>query len=396
MGRMIAHKTQDLSERARTAFDQFMALPDNATLQERVQLARDRDAGYRGVAPLAVDGEPLNGRFAVPAAPSRASILAADGSQIYPDIHGAAQYYLTNVAVFTFFHGEDRLPVEFSEPHLAYADSLIRDHYDQLVTNATVNGRRTVKEMQMLAQFAWDQRAIDASLVALFDGRLLFWLGKDVPEASSLEKDYKAGLVRVHDTHHWMVNQHGHNASLVGYVDRPTSRFVTALLQLMLLDPAQVTRGELRKPGSYEGLDDRWLFERLLQFGERSALMIQQSPQNKAYRQRGENYEIAFIYLNVGRPHLARVEMPMWVALNPQAVDEIHAVLVDQCRIAGHYPYVLTRADELAVVQTNDRQTLEELIRQELIRNMQQPEVSGKLMGKFQARAGRQRFELKG
>lgn len=395
MGRMIAYKTQDLSERAATAYNQFEDLPDNAEIQERVQLARDEDAGYRGAAPIAVDGEPINSKYPLPKAPASATILAADGSQIYPDIHSAAFYYLTNVAIFVFRHGEDHLPREFSNPELFYSDTMIRDEFDQLVTNATVNARRTVKEMETLAQFIWDYREIEGPMLALYDGRLLFWLGKEVPQAQRLEDEYKAGIVRACDTHHWMKTRHGHNASLAGYIDRPTSRFVMALMQLLLLPPEQVTRSELQKPGHYEGLDDRWLFERWLRPGERSALMIQQSPQNKLYRQRGENYEIAFFYLNtghVGSPHLARVELPMWVARSPEAVNEVHALLIDQCRMMGSFPYALTRADELAVVRSFDRQTLSDLIQTEMIRNQQQPESSGKLIGKVQTRTGRQGF----
>lgn len=394
MGRMIAHKAEELSERAQVAYDQFQDLPDNATVQARVQLARDKDAGYRGVAPIAVDGEWIGGRYAPPPVPEYATILAADGSQIYPDIHSGVLYYLTNVAVFTFYHGEDHLPREFSQPELAYADSLLRDQFDQLVSNATVNARRTVREMQMLAQYIWDERHLESPLLALYDGRLLFWLGKEVPEAALLEDEYRAGIIRIHDTHNWTWNTHGQHTSIVGYIDRPTSRFMIGLLELISLAPEDVTRNKLMSQRFYEGLDDRWLYNRWLRPGERSALMIQQSPQNKFYRQVGENYEIAFFYLNVGRPHLARVEMPMWVANSPEAVGQIHALLVEQCGIMGNYPYALTRADELAVVRGFDRQTLNQMIEQELINNNQVPSSSGKLTGKFQTRAGRQRFEL--
>lgn len=393
MGRMYGHKAQEQSERMRAAYHQFEEIASNADVFKRVQLARERDAGYRGAAPL--DPEPINSIHLLPPAPPRATILAVDGSQVYPDIHSAAFYYLTNVAVFTYYHGEVRLPLEFSEPLLHYSDSFLRDEYDQLVTNATVNARRTVREMETLAEFVWEQRATPVPILALYDGRLLFWLGQDVPDHNQLAADYRGGIVRIHDTHDWMNQHHQHNANLVGYVDRPTSRFVVAMLELLALPEQQVTRTELKRSSTYEGVDDRWLFQRLLNAGERSALMVQQSPQNKFYRQQGESYEIVFFYVNVGRagaPHLARVELPMWVARNPQAVNEIHALLVAQSRITGNYPYALTRADELAVVRNFDRNTLDNLIQTELIRNQQTPEESGKLMGKHQTRSVRQGF----
>ena len=40
-------------------------------------------------------------------------------------------------------------------------------------------------------------------------------------------------------------------------------------------------------------------FDHILKPGERSAIMVQNSPQNYAFKERGENYEIAFFYLKV-------------------------------------------------------------------------------------------------
>lgn len=394
MGRMIAHKTADISQRAHAALEQFEQLPPNADVQDQVQLARDRDAGYRGAAPISIDGEPMNTRHPLPAPPELATILATDGSQVYPDIHAAALYYLTNIACFTFYHGENQLPREFTEAELHYADSQVRDQYDQPVTNAVVNARRTVKEMKLLAQTAWEHRHAPRPIVAMFDGRLLFWLGSDVPDAATLVTEYRAAIVQLYDTNTWM---QPHNTSLIGYIDRPSSRFVMSMLQLMILDESEIYRHILQKPGEYEGLDDRWLFSRWLLPGERSALMIQQSPQNKAYRQENENYEITFFYVNVGdnmTPHIARVELPMWVARNKRAVDEVHALVVEQAWLAGRYPYALTRADEIATVRSYDRQTLSEMIMRVLLENNQLPSVSGKLSGKQSTRSHRQSFEF--
>jgi hypothetical protein len=394
MGRMIAHKTADISHRAHAALEQFEQLPDNAAIQDQVQLARDRDAGYRGAAPISIDGEPMNSRHALPACPQRATVLATDGSQVYPDIHAAALYYLTNIACFTFYHGENHLPEELSIAELHYADSQVRDQYDQPVTNAIVNARRTVKEMKLLAERTWEHRHYQRPIIALFDGRLLFWLGSDVPDAAMLLAEYKAAFVQLHDTNTWM---EGYNASLVGYIDRPSSRFVMSMMQLMILDESEIYRHILQKPGEYEGLDDRWLFSRWLLPGERSAVMIQQSPQNKAYRQESENHEITFFYVNVGdnmSPHIARVETPMWVARNPRAVNEVHALIIDQARLVGTYPYALTRADEIATVRSYDRQTLSEMIMRVMLENNQLPEISGKLSGKHSTRSHRQRFEF--
>lgn len=397
MGRMIAYKTQDISERGQTAFHQFDALQDNKTVQAQVEIARHNDAGYRGAAPFAIDKEPMTARIGLPEMPPKAIIIAADGSQIYPDIHASALYYVTNIGLFTFFHGAERLPQEFSDPYLAYTDSELRDQYEQVITNAVVNARRTIREMETLATAVWEYRTTEQPVLALYDGRLLFWLGNEVPDMLKLMADYRAAMVRIHDTSTYA---QPHNASVAGYIDRPTSRFVINMLELMILDESEITRYRLSRPGEYEGIDDCWLFSRWLKPGERSALMIQQSPQNKDYKQDwGQSYEVVFFYINVGRigqPHIARVEIPMWVAKNPDAVREVHALLVSQCRMAGSFPYALIRADEIAVIRNADRQTMQELINTELIRQQQNPEISGKLVGKFNTRTGRQSFSLDG
>lgn len=394
MGKMLANKTADITQRAYAALEQFEQLSSNQLVQEQVQLARDRDAGYRGAAPISIDGEPVNSRYTLPQTPQTATILATDGSQVYPDIHALTLYYLTNIACFTYHHGSGKLPEEYTQAELEYENKMIRDRFDQPVTNAVVNARRTVKEITLLAQKVWEHRHDMHPIVALFDGRLLFWLGSDVPDAGVLVAAYKAAFVRILDAGEWMRT---HNATLVGYIDRPSSRFVMSMLQLMILDESEIYRHILQKPGDYEGLDDRWLFSRWLLPGERSALMIQQSPQNKAYRQESEDHEIAFFYVNVGdnvTPHIARIEIPMWAAKNKTAVDEVHSLIVEQAWLAGHYPYALTRADEIATVRSYDRQTLNEMIMRIMLENNQIPDVSGKLSGKQSTRSHRQSFEL--
>lgn len=396
MGRAFSYRLQALSERANRAFDMFFVdLPDSQTMQERIQLARERDAGYRGAAPVTFTNEPINARYILPPPPPRATIIAVDGSQIYPDQHSAVYYFLTNIGLFVYYHGDDLLPEQFSEPRLFYADSAIRDKNGQLITNATVNARRTIEEMQMLADQVRQHESRNRPILALSDGPLLFWLGRDVPEAEKLESDYKSALVQMHDTHATLSKQQELTASLAGYIDRPTSRFVIALLQLLMLDPQEVRRTVLDRPGEFEGLDDVWLFSRFLEPGERSALMIQQSPQNKSYKNLGDSYEIVFFYINIGtagHPHIGRVEVPMWVARSREAVNQVHALVDSQCRLMGRYPYALTRADEIAVVRSSEKHALDEMIRVELLKYEHLSEDSAKYLSKLAARGQRRGF----
>lgn len=130
--------------------------------------------------------------------------------------------------------------------------------------------------------------------------------------------------------------------------------------------------------------------------------MLQNSPRNLKYKQRGENYEIAYFYLKVSSGYqntIARVDIPMWVARDRKKVDELHALIYSQSAMQGRnpYPYVLTRADELAVVTGKDKAKLEEMIRLEW--RLNQPDIdpliiSAKNFGKRVARSQKRLHEL--
>ncbi|MBZ0304268.1 MAG: DNA double-strand break repair nuclease NurA, partial [Anaerolineae bacterium] len=180
-------------------------------------------------------------------------------------------------------------------------------------------------------------------------------------------------------------------------------RFIRLLYLLSLENEAALRDSQHGSPaGDLEGLRDAQFFRLILEPGERSALMVQNSPRNLEFKERGENYEIAFFYLNVGStftPSIVRVDVPVWVARHKQAVDELHALLLAQCRVQGRnpYPYVLTRAHELAVVSKDDQRKLEEMIKTQLRLTTDIPVDSlynsAKSRSKFLLKSDRRRFD---
>jgi hypothetical protein len=395
MGRAVAHRSEHLSQRGERALSMLNSLPDLAALHQRIDLVRQKDAGYRGAAAF---NENLSQRFPLPPTPAEALLIAVDGSQIYPDPHQNVLYYLTNIGTFTYHHGAGLLPEEDSTPFLYYSDDDLRERHGHgaLVKNTAINARRNVQEMQSLAEACWHQREEKRPLLGLMDGPLLWWIGQDIPYAAELEADYHRSFEIFLD------DIYGHrrlydlpSTGLVGYVERGDSRFVIRLLHLLSLDEKDITRAELETAGPFEGLADDWLFGRFLGVGERSALMIQQSPQNKRYREKGKPFEIVFFYLNVGEaysPHVVRIELPMWMAQEPACVNMAHALLFEQCRLAGRYPYCLTRAHELATVSVQEKIQLDNLIAVELLNNAQLGEKSPKQADKDALREGRRRY----
>jgi len=127
---------------------------------------------------------------------------------------------------------------------------------------------------------------------------------------------------------------------------------------------------EIRKHHPLRGVTDINLYSRLLDVGERSPVFAIQS---QSARQYTGKLALHFFYLNVGRPThpwLARVEIPAWVAQNPIMLNDLQAVLVNQCQVMGArpYPYLLHRAHETALVSLDEQEQVTQMIVLELRR----------------------------
>jgi hypothetical protein len=396
MGEMLTHLDFDLSDKLALAKQRFYQAGDLDAIRAKIRVVRGPEvSGYRGAAPLDLpDADPVNRVVDAPSTPAAATLIAADGSQVYPHEQSPVHYYLLNIATFTYYHGYDHTPVPQTFPQLAYHKSLVHDNNRQLVGARTIDARRTVAEMQRLAAQAWEQYRGGAPrpLVTLYDNHLLFWANADVVDAGQILRDYQVALGQLYDA----------GALLCGYIDSPSrSRTVLRLLYLnSLKDEAEIIEKQklLETGGDLEGLRDVHLFNAVLQPGQRSAILVPNSPRNLDYRQFNASLEIAFFYVKVYNGYqdaIARVDIPMWVARDAAAVDTLHGLLLEQCRMQGRtpYPYALARADELAVVTSKDKKKLEELIRLELRKLGVQPgSLSPKAASKRAARSDKRAY----
>lgn len=396
-GAMLDALDFDLGDRLSIAVERFYNPPPLEKIQERVELVQGPSiSGYRGAIPLEGENyEEISATFPSLPPPESAIVIAADGSQIYASEQSPIHYYLINIGLFVYHHGIERTPQQFTIPRLAYHKSEVHDPNGRIVGNRTVDARRTVREMQELGKLAWEMRGEARPLLALYDNHLLFGVSTDVVGHKKIMRDYRGALVHLHDA----------GAILAGYVDNPTrSRVVVRMLYLLSLTDDEVLRADLSGGGDLEGLRDVHLFNAILEPGERSAVMVQNSPRNLDYK-RGEgggpSYEIAFFYMKVSsgyRSSIVRVDIPMWVARDRHSVDELHALLVEQCSMQGRnpYPYALTRADELAYIGGRDKLKLDEMIRLEARKKGIDPTgFSAKAWGKQLVRGDKRRFEMK-
>jgi hypothetical protein len=393
--RMAQGAYQRSQKQSVTLKDALQRLHDHATdwdnLDHCVELAVERtdEKFFRAARP--VDRiEPLDAAVDPPAPPPAATIVATDGSQILPDHHGAYLYALINIGVVIYYHGQGRTPATITYPQLTYPNGVesaeLLDEEEFADSGAIVNIRRDLQEIQTLAASAYVLAGEEPPpWLAILDQRLLYW-----PTGVSGNSEGKRVLEGWQNA---MASLHESGALLCGYITRPGKRSVLTMLETLDIQADGYDPKILERRAEPGEPTDAHLFRRLLAPGQRSKVFADVSQHNNDFRRRDPANEVCFFYLNPGRHgnQIARVDIPMWVAQDSAATALVHALIYDQCRIMGNYPYVLTRADEEAVVRFRDRENLEVMIANAMQRYGISREETPKQGGKDVARAGRTR-----
>jgi hypothetical protein len=364
-----AHRLAELDERLPEALERLnnLGAVDEA-LRRKVQAA----IKFRWAGAIPTD-EAVNGSFPLPPHPARVNLLAADGSQIYPDRHGVALYYLINIGSLVFRHGTGGAPLTYCLPEVFFEDADLYEEDGGQVPSAMIDAWRDIRELGELARLA-QQEAPSAPTVALLDNGLLLYFSLQSPDEQltrEVIRDYLARLDQLRAS----------GAAVAGVVDRPRASGVIRLLLLSMLD--EINEAALRDLGPFRNVTDAMLFD-FLQPGERSAVFESGSPANQD-RYKPARHTIYFFYLNTGRPGndaLLRVEVPEWVAQDRAKLDLVHTAIVEQCRVSDGFPYVLIRAHELAVVSLAERREFDQMVIGALIRRGLRPSLSHKAQGK--------------
>jgi hypothetical protein len=338
---------------------------DLEALREKVEGAFQAEPNLRCAQPAA---ELLNARQ--PSAPGQppATLIAVDGSQIVPDRHAALTYGLINVGAVILRTDSGDAPQIHTESRLLFEDEL-RAKDGSLLDEGGIALQRDARERLLLLELA---RQAAGPVVALTDGPVELWGAKDPAHAGEYQKflqRYLEDLDRLSEL----------GVTLGGYVDKPAADLLVRLLEIATAGDENLK--DLRTYHPLLGVSDHWLFGKLLQPGERSAVFALQSSSRARY---SGPRAIHFFYLNVGparHPAVARVEFPQWVAEDPVKLGLLHASLVSQSGMLGAkpYPYLLHRAHETARVSFDEKQQVERMLQQELLGQGIQPEdKSGK------------------
>jgi hypothetical protein len=243
-------------------------------------------------------------------------------------------------------------------PQVETTSQLIYDEELWDLNDATLALRRDHSERAILAQLAFQAAP---PVITFTDGPMELWGAKDSERSEEYRRSlqsYLAVLRQLEDA----------GVATAGYVDRPAANLVVRLLEVALLPRDQLH--EIKDYTPLRGVQDIDLYAELLPPGERSPVFKIQSHSAKNY---SGGLALHFFYLNIGRegrPGMARVEIPAWVAQNETLLNDLHAVLVHQSSIMGGraYPYLLHRSHEAAVVTWEEKQQVVEMITQELVR----------------------------
>lgn len=313
-------------------------------------------------------------RLPCPPLPPAWSVLATDGSSIAPDRHAPAHYFVLNVgrvrltygpAPSAAINGQPRLFYRPEETHLTLPDGVRRLPID----GARLTARRAVEELTALAEMA---EAQPAPAVALQDGSLILW------PTQSEEKAVQCWVIDGYLAAAERIRRSG--LPLASYISAPGSTDVVNALRVAFCPhvPNELPFVNCERcpscrrpegPACYAipPLADRLLFEELLAPGERSDLFMSVSKVLDQYAARDPAHRVLFFYLHTGR-EVARIEIPQWVAAEPDLLDLVHAAVYDQARRGQGYPTALQEAHEAAVIHADERRLVDSLIEEVMAR----------------------------
>jgi hypothetical protein len=322
-------------------------------IQKVVNQASSTNSRLRCALPV---GESLNQATSAGPMPERVSLIASDGSQINPSRHTRIPFCVINIGAVEMVRGSGETPK-------VYQESLLMD-YDQttlpdtgIISEGRVALTRDLMEREKLSVYARD---LKPPAIAMIDGPLeLYREPQQTAEFGMIEERFMFAMEELHQR----------DIVTIGYVDKPGSDLLVSLLELIGRSEFNEAAGfSTRRPVRILDVD---LFQQiLLKPGDRSAIFEVYSGQKLDDH---PDQKLHFFYLNVGtseRQHLARVEVPAWVAVDKSKLALIQAALLDQTRIMGSrfYPYLLHRAHEVALVNMDEHRHVEDMIVNEFIR----------------------------
>ncbi len=339
---------------------------------------------------------PIAETHPLPQRPEQLTVIASDGSQIFPDRHEVANCYLINIGYVAIHYGTGERPVMSSRPTLFFREEDVYPEWAgrrTTVTRDMVGIKRGAMEFEQVAELAASARYEDRTAVGLCDGTLILWMleGKPLDFRRQALASYLTAFGRLREA----------RVPVAGYISDPGSGDVVNALRVGLCperppncdrcpwkaqqesSPGDSSQG-LSPPGlpcePIAGVTDDIVFSHTLGKGERSGVFGSVSKILDDYGP----HRTCFFYVHTGL-EIARIEIPRWVAEDPGLLDLVHATVCDQAEKGRGYPVVLSESHEKAVVRAAERDLFYRFLRDTFVQNEVKAEVSLKSLKKMAA-----------
>ncbi|MBU4269429.1 DNA double-strand break repair nuclease NurA [Candidatus Dependentiae bacterium] len=275
------------------------------------------------------------------------SVIAIDGSQIYPDrnISGAG-CFLINIGGCSIKYSDKSEVKFYSEPKLFLTQELIDQNEKISFSQDLVDFKREELELLRLLEISVENN-IDLSLV---DGTVIFW---PLEGKTDEVKNYFLNLYIN------ILNKfYEQNKLIAGVISFPKSRELVNLIKLGLcrFDYAECISCH-RIYNDFpckivDSLIDSQVTKFFLPKNYRSTIFFSKSKIVDSYP---EHLKPCFFYLNTEK-EIIRVETFSWIANDRSKLDFIASIALDQVEKGMGYPVVLAQAHEAAVVKGPDRE----------------------------------------
>ena len=303
---------------------------------------------------IPLDESPVS-QVAAPTRPTPMTVVATDGSQIYPDRHREPLWYLINVSKIAFHYGTVDRPCLESVPSLFFRgqalEGLDAEQLD-ITGRDLVSAFRDELELSTLLDLAHSHHSHDRPLLAIADGTLIRWMLKGIknPELEAILLSRYIDVLKGFQTA---------QIPLCSYISMPANKEFVRLLVHQVVDHAEERENKIRQ------INDRQLFERILPRGARSALFKSQS---KILSEYNDDLQVCYFYVHVEASasihEIARVEFPMWMARDDAWINLVHGTVLSEAQKGRGYPMILSEAHEHAVVRGSERTLFYDMIEQ--------------------------------
>lgn len=319
---------QESTDERETARTLLYALLENPELIERI---KEHQSPY----PVPLWKGTLDAHTPVTPHEHPYSVVAVDGSQIYPDKHQGMPCYLINSGIVHFAYAQQ------SFVKLSSIPDVYTQMDDPIISEDMVNCRRAEREFErgLEESLAARSQYPDLPFVFLCDGSLIFW-HLETKSPAIKERFLKRYLELLDGFAQQQV-------PIAGYISLPKSKELVSLLR-----NAHAQKLVPGVEGELDTIVDADLMHFFLPPFHRSTIFEHNSALAAQYP---EHLRPCFMFMHVGS-EIARIEFPLWVARDEALVDRIARIILDQSMKGNGYPIALSEAHEQAVVKSADRE----------------------------------------